>query len=349
LEDTVLTDNGTQTPKTSPTLLEDSHWHPGEDGSLFERLRRSLSLPALPPIASQILKVCRNEDADIEKLADLMSQDPAVVARLLQIANSSYYGGTRHTITNIAQAITLLGMNAVSSLTLSFCFYRLCQDMTHPEHVGMDHTKFWRRSIIASIAGRILGQRCRLPDPELVFIGALLQDIGLLALNEVAPEVTRTLLMDAKDNHPLLQRLEKQYFGCDHATMGRWVAESWKLPEEFQIAIGASHQPHVKHDGPPEQQTIMCCVALSGRLADIWCHPDTEEAVHEATQAGKEWLALSSDDVLDIMNHIPEGLSELASFFQVHIGSSADVERPLHVANAMLASHLTDQTQDENL
>ncbi|WP_454063479.1 HDOD domain-containing protein [Candidatus Nitrospira salsa] len=340
-----MIDNRTQMPTTH---AEDSHWHPGEDGSLFDRLRRSLSLPALPPIASQILKMCRNEEADIEKLADLMSQDPAVVARLLQIANSSYYGGTRHTVTNIAQAITLLGMNAVSSLALSFCFYRLCQDMNHPEHVGMDHAKFWRRSIIASIAGRTLGHWCKLPDPELVFIGALLQDIGLLALNEVAPEVTRTLTMDAKDNHTQLQRFEKQYFGCDHAKMGSWIAESWQLPEEFQNAISASHQPDVSHECTEEQKAIMSCVALSGLLADLWCrHTETEEAVYEAVLAAKEWLEFSADDVLAIINQIPEGLSEIASFFQVHIGSTAEVERPLHVATTILSPHLIHETQPE--
>ncbi|GJL66575.1 MAG: HD family phosphohydrolase [Nitrospirales bacterium] len=344
-----MIDNSIQTRKTSPTHAEDSHWHPGEDGLLLDRLRRSLSLPALPPIASQILKMCRDEDADIEKLANLMSQDPAVVARLLQIANSSYYGGARHTVGNIAQAITLLGMNAVSSLALSFCFYRLCQDMNQAEHVGMDHTKFWRRSIIASIAGRTLGHWCKLPDPEFVFISALLQDIGLLAFNEVAPEVTRTLIMDAKDNHTQLQQFEKQYYGCDHATVGRWVAELWQLPKEFQVAISASHQPDAGQQGTEEQKTAIRCVALSGLLADLWCHPtETEEAVRVAASAAQEWLELSTDDVLAIIDQIPQGLSEIASFFQVHIGSTAEVEQPLHVAATILSSHLTRTTQAEH-
>ncbi len=343
-----MIDNSTHMPKASPTFTEDSHWYPGEDGSLFDRLQRSLSLPALPPIASQILKMCRNEDADLEKLAALMSQDPAIVARLLHIANSSYYGGSRHTINNIVQAVTLLGINAVNSLALSFCFYRLCQDMNHPEHIGMDHSKFWRRSIIAGIAGRTLGHWCKLPDPELVFIPALLQDIGLLALNEVAPEVTRTLTMDAKDNHTELQILENQYFGCDHAKMGSWVTESWNLPEDFHVAIGASHQPQDNREYTAEQQAVIHCVALSGCLADLWCRPDTEEAVQEAAIAANEWLDLHPDDVLAIITHIPKGLSEIASFFQAHIGNTEEIERPLHIATTILSSRITNDTQSEH-
>ena len=343
-----MIDNSTQIPQSPQGLCEEQDQRVDDDLPLFDRLRQSLSLPPLPPMASHIMKMCRDEDTEVEKLAELISQDPAVVARLLQIANSSYYGGARHKVTSIVQAVTLLGMNAVGSLALSFCFYRLCRDMNHPEHVGMDHAKFWRRSIIASIAGRSLGNWSKATDPELVFLAALLQDIGLLALNDVAPEVTRTLTIDAKDDHTQLQTLEKQYFGCDHAKMGSWVAETWQLPEEFQSAIGASHQPIELDDYSAEQRTVIFCVALSGRLADLWCQPDTEQVVHEATIAGKEWLDLNPEDVQTILSQIPEGLSEMASFFHVHIGSAEDIERPLQLATKILLGDSTIDTQSEN-
>ncbi len=343
-----MVDNNSQIRMTSKKLGTDFKSNSNEDLPLFDRLRQSLSLPPLPPVASQIMKMCRNQDTEVEKLAEVISQDPAVVARLLQIANSSYYGGARHKVTSIVQAVTLLGMDAVGSLALSFCFYRLCRDMDHPERSGMDHVKFWRRSIIASIAGRALGQWKKVGDPELVFLAALLQDIGLLALNGVEPEVMRTLTMNAKDDHTQLQIFETEHFGCDHAKVGSWVAESWQLPEEFQTAIANSHHPGDRDDYQEEQRKIVRCVALSGRLADIWCRSDTEKVVHDATTAAKDLLDLNPEDLQTILTKIPEGLSEIASFFQVHIGNAEEINRPLQTATKILLSDSINDTSQED-
>lgn len=341
-----MLNNGTHIQETVQEFGEEQVRDSDEDLPLFDHLRSSLTLPALPPIASQILKMCKSEDADVDQLATLISQDPAVVARLLQTANSSFYGGSRHKVTSIVQAVTLLGMNAVGSLAFSFCFYRLFRDMNHPGQVGMDHVKFWRRSIMASIAGRTLGRWCKHPDPELIFLSALLQDIGLLALNAVAPEVTRTLTTDAQDNHIQLQILEKQYFGCDHAKMGKWVAQSWQLPEEFQTAIASSHHTgRVEDEGSTDQQSALQCVALSGQLADVWCHSDTEMATHQAVTAAKDLLDLNPEDVQAILNKIPEGLSEISSFFQVHVGSAEEIDQTLHVATDILLTTAPSFTQ----
>ncbi len=337
-EEIDLLNNGGNISDTGHAFQEETTRDLDEDLPLFDHLRSTLHLPALPPIASRILKMCRDEDADVDQLSALISQDPAIVARLLQTANSSYFGGSRHKVTNIIQAVTLLGMNAVGSLAFSFCFYRLFHDMNHPGQIGMDHVKFWRRSIFSSIAGNTLGHRCKVSDPDLIYLSALLQDIGLLALNAVAPEVTRTLTADAQDDHTQLQILEKQYFGCDHAKMGKWVADSWQLPEEFQTAIAESHHP-IAPDGPStEHHTRIYCVALSGRLADVWCQPNTEKAVHEAIIAANEFLDLTPADVEDILRSIPKGLTEISSFFQAHIGDPKEIEQTLMTATEILQS-----------
>ncbi len=340
-----MSNNGTNFPEIVQQNGEEHTRDTDEDLPLFDHLRSSLNLPALPPIASKILKMCRDEDAGVDQLAALIGQDPAVVARLLQTANSSFYGGSQHTVTSIAQAVTLLGMNEVGSLAFSFCFYRLFHDMNNPGQVGMDHVKFWRRSIMASIAGRIVGRWCKVPDPELIFISALLQDIGLLALNGVAPEVTRTLTTDSQDDHTHLQILEKQYFGCDHAKMGKWVAESWQLPKDFQMAIAASHHPEEQTNCSAEQHILLNCVALSGKLADVWCYSETEKAVTEAATAAKNLLDLNPEDVETILRLIPEGLTEISSFFQDHVGSAEEIEQVLSTATNVLLATAPNTTQ----
>ncbi|MDH5297246.1 MAG: HDOD domain-containing protein, partial [Nitrospirota bacterium] len=154
-----------------------------EVSTIFERIKRCKSLPILSPLASKILKMCQNEETETSELADIISQDPGMAAQILFMANSGYYGGSRHKVTSIGQAVTLLGFSTIANLALSFCFYRLIKDMKETSASGIDHVKFWRRSILASVAGRAIGKHFACPDAELMFLGALLQDIGILALN----------------------------------------------------------------------------------------------------------------------------------------------------------------------
>lgn len=305
------------------------------DEPLFERFKTCKSLPALPPIASNVLKMCRREDADADKLAALISQDPAIVARLLHVANSGYYGGARHKVTSVVQAVTLLGMNAIGSLAFSFCFYRLFRDLQGPNQRGLDHRTFWKRSMLAGVAGRALGQLSKGMDSEVVFLGSLLQDIGLLALNEVLPGAVRNLTDEAQGNHTHLQQLEIQRLGCDHAQMGGWLAEVWQLPEEYHLAIRGSHDP-AQPDLSSEQENLVQCVALSGRVADIWCGSDTEQMVHEAAQAAQTWLDINPETFETILDQVAQGLPEVAGFFQIHLGSPEELEQVLQLAKETL-------------
>ena len=305
------------------------------DAPLFERFQTCKTLPALPPIASNVLKMCRREDADADKLAALISQDPAIVARLLHVANSGYYGGARHKVTSVVQAVTLLGMNAIGTLAFSFCFYRLFRDLQGPNQPGLDHRTFWKRSMLAGVAGRAVAQLNKGIDSELVFLGALLQDIGLLALNEVLPGAVRNLMDEAQGNHTQLQQLEIQRLGCDHAQMGGWLAEVWQLPEEYLLTIRGSHDP-VQPDLSPEQEDLVQRVALSGRVADIWCGCDTKQMVYEAAQAAHMWLDINPETFETILDQVAQGLPQVAGFFQIHLGTPQELEHVLHLAKETL-------------
>ena len=94
--------------------------------------------------------MCRSEDADIKKMGDVISKDPTFVAKVLNVANSSFYGGSRHTVTTVTQAITLLGMNSIA--TVAFCF-SLYRDLRRHGAKGFDHKggdHFWRACQVVS-------------------------------------------------------------------------------------------------------------------------------------------------------------------------------------------------------
>jgi HD-like signal output (HDOD) protein len=263
--------------------------------------------------------MCQNEETGSSELANIIGQDPGMAAQILCMANSAYYGGSRHKITGIVQAVTLLGFSTIANLALSFCFYRLIKDMKEISTSGIDHVKFWRRSILASVAGRAIGKHFAYPDTELMFLGALLQDIGILALNEVTPEELTIFKGLDLDNHAILQELELEHLGVDHSQIGAWLAQHWQLPEEFQVAILYSHAPEL-FETPSDFQYLVDTVALSGIIADIWINPHTEAAIALAREKSQGRLTIQPEDWEAILGHIMNGIPQIASFFHTRLG-----------------------------
>lgn len=308
-----------------------------ERSTIFARIKSCKSLPILSPLASTILKMCQNEETNASELATIISQDPGMAAQILFMANSGYYGGSRHKVTSIGQAVTLLGFSTIANLALSFCFYRLIKDMKEVSTSGIDHVKFWRRSILASVAARAIGAHFAFPDVELMFLGALLQDIGLLALNEVASKEIASLQDHNQDNHANLHLYELEHLGVDHSQVGAWLAQHWQLPEEFQVAILYSHTPEL-FETPLDFQSLVDTVALSGIIADIWINPDTEAAIASARKNSQGRLTVQPEDWEPILGHMMTGIPQIASFFHSRIGNFEDIAHIHQVALRQLNS-----------
>lgn len=314
-----------------------------EISTIFERIKGCKSLPILSPLASKILKMCQNDMTEATEIAKIISQDPGMAAQILFMANSAYYGGSRHKITSIVQAVTLLGFSTIANLALSFCFYRLIKDLKNISTTGIDHVKFWRRSILASVAGRAIGKHFLYPDAELMFLGALLQDIGILALNEVASEELIKLKGLDLDNHAMLQEFELEHLGVDHCQVGAWLAQHWHLPEEFQVAILYSHNPEL-FESPQNFQFLVDTVALSGIIADIWINPHTEAAIAFAGVKSQGRLTLEPKDWEPILAYIMAGIPQIASFFHTRLGNFEEMTQIHRLAVKHLSHSRTLQS-----
>ncbi len=308
-----------------------------ETATIFERLKGCQTLPILSPLASRILKMCQNDGSDAESLARMISQDPGMVAQILFMANSAYYGGTRHKVTSLQQAVTLLGFSAIANLALSFCFYRLIKDLKEKPTFERGHLLFWRRSIFASVAARAIGKHFGHQDTELMFLGALLQDIGILAMNEVASHELASSQVNMVEDHYARQDIEWEYLGVDHPQVGAWLAQHWQLPEEFQVAILYSHRPEV-FETPIDLQPLVDTVALSSVIAEIWMNPNTEVALQSAQEKCQGRLPLKPEDWKAILDNIMSGIPQVASFFRTRLGDFEEISQVYRLASKHLAS-----------
>ena len=169
--------------------------------------------------------MCQDEEAETLKFAEMISQDPGMPVNTLVVANSGYYGGRAHKVTRVVQAIQLLGFSTIANLALSFCFYHLIKDRNVRKTSAIDHMQFWRRSIFSSMVGRAIGKHFAFPDIKPTFLTALLQDIGILVLNEVAADDLKALQAQSPKDHADLWRLELDCLGVDHSQVGVWLGQ----------------------------------------------------------------------------------------------------------------------------
>jgi len=314
-----------------------------DTGTIFERIKTCKSLPILSPLASKILKMCQDEETPASALANVIAQDPGMAAQILFMANSAYYGGARHKVTSVCQGVNLLGFTKIANLALSFCFYRLIKDIKHTSATAIDHVQFWRRSIFASLAARAIGKHLAHPDTELMFLAALLQDIGILVLNEVASDEIMTFQGHAPKDHADVYRLELEHLGVDHAQVGAWLVQQWQLPEEFQVAILYSHTPEL-FETPQDFHSLVDVVSLSGLIADIWMTPHTETALAMVREKSQGRLTIQPEDWGPILDHIMTGIPQIASFFHTRLGSFEEITHVHRLALKQLAPSPQPQT-----
>ncbi|MEE8125614.1 MAG: HDOD domain-containing protein [Nitrospirales bacterium] len=293
------------------------------DPQILQRIKNCKTLPAIPALPLQVLQLCRDEKTNAQKVGEVISKDPSFVAKLLNVANSSFYGGSRHKVTTVTHAVTLLGMNSIA--TLAFCF-SLYRDLRKKGGGAFNHTHFWHRCILASLAAKILAKRVRVANEEEIFLAGLLQDLGVLVMSEAFGSEYAMLYQKADQDHEALEALEQGRWKTDHCEIGAWLAETWELPEILREAVRGSHDPSLATSSDEVSRLTIMSVALSGRLADMWCHPKPEAAIQTVLQMSQDLLSIEPEGVIEIAKQIAEGIPDMSSFFQVSLGKPEEIQ-----------------------
>ena len=197
-----------------------------------------LVLPTLPEVALNVRQAINKDDASDGELAKLIANDPALSARLLQVANSPLYRG-RQKIENIQGAITRMGRSAIRTLITSLAM----QQVFRPKVLMLAQyfVSIWKHSVDISAMSRALATRFGRLDKEQAMLAGLIHQIGKLPILTVAdkfPEV-------AEDKPVLDNLLEKL-----HPVIGKMIMETWDMPDSLRRV--ASKYNDFQWDSGPE-------------------------------------------------------------------------------------------------
>lgn len=204
-----------------------------------EHVRGRLNqLPSLPSVVAELLHSIGNEDADIDKIARQIAKDQGLSARVLRVANSSFYGLQKQ-VTSINDAVVVLGFRAVRSMVLAVSVSATFRVENCP---GFEMQAYLRHGVATALAARslasIVGQ-----NPEFAFTAGLLHDIGQLVLAANFPtQYAEALAYRSKHDCPLIVA-ERDILGLDHTVVGGLLAEAWHFPEMLRSAVVEHHHP----------------------------------------------------------------------------------------------------------
>jgi len=249
------------------------------------------NLPTPPIVFMQISKVVNNPNTSAYEIASIISEDPALTAKVLKLTNSSFYG-ISGTITNVKQAIVILGLEAIKSLVISASVFESFSKNAKLDTEYLE--RFWRHSLSVAFMAKII---CRVKKvgsiqmTEQSFSTGLLHDIGkLIIISHLSQEHTK--ISELQKNNPSLTEddAEREILQFTHADIGSYLASKWNLPESIMAAIANHHDKQSITDN--KESAII-------HLADYLAHKaetsDDEEPLVYGRFHDEAWTTLGID------------------------------------------------------
>jgi putative nucleotidyltransferase with HDIG domain len=199
---------------------------------------RVADLPCLPQAVMRALQTLRRDDASVDDIAADISCDASLVARLLRLANSPFYGVSGR-VASARSAVQILGRRTLESMLV---LATVMVQMKPPCSRQFDVAAYWRHALATAIVARGLARSAGL-DEDQAFIAGLLHDLGLLAMSVHFPEALDSLIACARAEDEDLSMSEKRHALTPHAEVGAWIAAHWHFPPAVVQAVAAHHAP----------------------------------------------------------------------------------------------------------
>lgn len=267
---------------------------------------RLKALPALPTVVCELLASFGNEEMDISQLSRQISWDQALTARLLRVANSSFYG-LQSRVATINEAVVLLGFRAVRSMVLAVSVNSVFRADHCP---GFDPQVYIRHSVGTGLAARsvaLLTGR----NPELAFTAGILHDIGELALAHCFPEQYAQVLAYREEQDCPLVVAERDIMGIDHAAVGGLLSDLWRFPSSLHSAVAEHHAP---------SSATAESLADITHVADAIAHSlglslTVGEMVMAVDPAAWRRLGLDGEKIAPVLQQVIDGMDEACVAF----------------------------------
>jgi predicted Zn finger-like uncharacterized protein len=209
-------------------------------------LRGLVEMPPMPNIILKAREIIEDPHSSLKDLSAVIEHDQAIVARVLALANSAYYG-LSGLVSSIQHASILLGQKTLSEMITIAASSRLLSKKL--KGYELDPGDLWEHSLAVALGSRIIARMKNPEQAEDAFIAGLLHDGGKIILDPYILERKKEFKKLLKKGEHEFVEAEKEILGFDHAEVMSRAARFWRYPETQSIAIRYHHYPlHSGHN-----------------------------------------------------------------------------------------------------
>lgn len=253
--------------------------HSEADNALDALTAEIGELRPLGSTARQVMRITSEDRFSAHELANVISADQALTAKMLRLSNSAYYGFARR-ITTMRDAVVLLGFREVRATMMASCVIDVL-----PESRNIDYKTFWYYSVSIGMLAEVLARAERL-NTDGAFTAGVVHNIGRLALDQHRPDEFGEALQYAATHKVSIYDAERAVLGFTDPELGASLAQYWGFPDELTEAVGLHYLEPGAHRANP--QSLAAYVSRARAFARAHGSSDGVEPI-EPLAPSVEW------------------------------------------------------------
>jgi HD-like signal output (HDOD) protein len=295
-------------------------------------IREAEDFPSLPGITLKIFQMASDPDISIQSISKVISSDAAIVARIMKVVNSAFYGFQKK-ITNIQHAVSILGINAIRNVSLTLSLIDI-----FPQNQSSQYKDLFRWSLCSGITADLIAAFVGMANRSETFLAALLLNIGQYIFLRYLGDRYTKIQREAEKRGLHLTILEREVMGIDNLEAGMLVAERWNLPEPVLLALkyGENLNKAYEQDFDKPKLNLIETAYLAGLVAEVY--NNCNKAVNIETFKFNFSKIFQNDisTAEDILSSIPHLIEDLGSSYDISIGNIPSYEQLLKLSSEEL-------------
>lgn len=264
--------------------------------NIQDQVPGNLTIPTLPDVVMRVQGLVNDPNAGMKDIGEVIAKDAPLLARVLKMANSAYFGMAGR-CTSADQACTVLGARVVGNIVMQVGIMQAFQHLEDMDSIRA----IWDHSVRTAELSAFLTKRVtthRMLDASDFYTYGLLHDLGKIVLIETLGQEYMALVHRAGTGDVELVHLEQEELGYDHAQVGALVALRWALPETVQHTLQFHHGPIDQVKSDPQ----IGIVYTANRLANAAIRADGQRLLGVLRESAVASLGLDESKDMEVID-----------------------------------------------